>query len=349
LKANHVDRGLTQRPQPSNAVFRVLADRYGIRHIGETRDLGGSSTLNLLVQGGQRRYVVRVYRPWMTPGRLAAMQGARRHLAQAGIPCEKPIRSLDGATWAAMGDRLIEVEPYIAANGNMDTWERLAAGLPLLGRIHSCLRTLQTTAEGRHAPAANSIAPEDLVPGVRQGTHRLRGWGLTPAERSLADRSGELARRVSEAEGSLPGLPRQLVHGDYWDNNVLFQDDRIVLVADLDFMGERARIDDLALTLYYTNSTFADDQLSDTRLGQLRALVDAYDSGLDDPLNEPERRAIPLAIARTALGFIAMIAEADAEAEPETLGRKLAAEMMPDIAWAGALVDDLDRWQDAMT
>jgi len=114
-------------------------------------------------------------------------------------------------------------------------------------------------------------------------------------------------------------------------------------------MGERARIDDLALTLYYTNSTFADDQLSDTRLGQLRALVDAYDSGLDDPLNEPERRAIPLAIARTALGFIAMIAEADAEAEPETLGRKLAAEMMPDIAWAGALVDDLDRWQDAMT
>jgi len=27
LKANHVDRGLTQRPQPSNAVFRALAVR----------------------------------------------------------------------------------------------------------------------------------------------------------------------------------------------------------------------------------------------------------------------------------------------------------------------------------
>ncbi len=345
MKANHVDRGLTQRPQPSNAVFRVLADRYGIRHIGETRDLGGSSTLNLLVQGGQRRYVVRVYRPWMTPGRLAAMQGARRHLAQAGIPCVKPIRSLDGATWAAMGDRLIEVEPYIAANGNMDTWERLAAGLPLLGRIHSCLRTLQTTAEGRHAPAANSIAPERLVSGVRQGTRRLREWDLTPAERELADFADALAPRVSRAERAMPELPRQLVHGDFWDNNVLHQGERIVLVADLDFMGERARIDDLALTLYYTNSTFADGQLSDARLGKLRTLVDACDSGLDDPLSASERRVIPLAIVRTALGFIAMIAEADSG----STGRRLAAEMAPDIAWAGGIVDDLDRWQDAMT
>lgn len=46
-------------------------------------------------------------------------------------------------------------------------------------------------------------------------------------------------------------LPRQLVHGDFWDNNVRFRDLDIVAVLDLDFMEERPRIDDLALTLYY--------------------------------------------------------------------------------------------------
>ncbi|MDQ3655807.1 MAG: phosphotransferase, partial [Chloroflexota bacterium] len=318
MDAHHVDRGPAQRPQPSDAVFRMLADRYGIRHTGEIRDLGGSSTLNLLVSDDERQYVVRVYRPWLTPGRLAAMQDARRHLATAGIPCTLPISTRDGASWATMGDRLVEVETYVDANGKMDTLERLEAGLPLLGRTHSRLRSLKSTVEGRRAPAANSIAPEALVPGVRQGTRRLRGWDLAPAERDLADVADELARRVSRAERAIPEFTRQLVHGDYWDNNVLLRDEEIVLVADLDFMGERARIDDLALTLYYTNSTFADDQLSDARLGQLRTLVDAYAGGLDHPLTVHERRAIPLAIARTALGFIAMIAETDSEA----VGRK---------------------------
>jgi Ser/Thr protein kinase RdoA (MazF antagonist) len=56
-------------------------------------------------------------------------------------------------------------------------------------------------------------------------------------------------------------LPRQLAHGDFWDNNVLFRSGRVVSVTDFDFMGVRPRIDDLALTLYHTNSTFSDDGL----------------------------------------------------------------------------------------
>ena len=36
--------------------------------------------------------------------------------------------------------------------------------------------------------------------------------------------------------------------------------------------------DDLALTLYYTNSTFAEDPLSEQRIGRLRRLVVARSS-----------------------------------------------------------------------
>jgi homoserine kinase type II len=134
-----------------------------------------------------------------------------------------------------------------------------------------------------------------------------------------------------------------LVHGDYWDNNVLFRDGRVVLVTDLDFMGERARIDDFALTLYYTNSTFSDDPTSDDRIGKLRTLVDAYDTGLDEPLSGAERAALPLALARTPLAFITMIASVDSEAG----ARRLAAEMTGDISWALDIARDLDRWRSA--
>ncbi len=85
----------------------------------------------------------------------------------------------------------------------MDNWARLEAGLPLLGRIHSRLRAYQTTAEDHHAPASNSLASEDLVPGVQRGTQRLREWHLTDAERDLADTVDELAWRVGEDQTAI--------------------------------------------------------------------------------------------------------------------------------------------------
>ena len=149
---------------------------------------------------------------------------------------------------------------------------------------------------------------------------------------------------VGDAERAVTAqLPRQLVHGDFWDNNVVFRDGRVALIADFDFMGDRARIDDLALTLYYTNSTFWEDTGSDNRLRRLRGLADAYDSGLDDRLTSLERAALPLALARTPLCFIGMIASLDTEQR----ARRLAAEMIWDVAWALAIAQNFDRWQAA--
>jgi hypothetical protein len=56
-----------------------------------------------------------------------------------------------------------------------------------------------------------------------------------------------------------------------------------------------------------------------------------------------ELAALPLALARTPLCFIAMIAVVDSEDG----ARRLAAEMARDVAWALAIVRDHDRWQAA--
>ena len=342
MSAAEVARGPALRGVASSALFDALDDHYRIRGEGG-KDLGGSSNLNLLLADRRDRYVVRVYRPWVTAARLAAMQLVRRRLARGGVPCPQPIQTRNGESWIVVSDRLVEVEPYVEHDATMDSWPRLIAGLPLLGRIHTLLRPLEVSAEGRNPPAANNIEPRDVISGTLRGTRRIRHWDASPAELQLAAASEELARLVDQAERGITGIRRQLVHGDYWDNNVLFRADRIVLVADLDFMGERARIDDLALTLYYTNSSFAEDQTSDDRIRRLRTLVDAYDSGLDEPLTSAERAALPLALARVPLCFIAMIAAVNSEAG----ARRLAAEVKPDIAWALAIVRDLDRWQAA--
>jgi homoserine kinase type II len=242
--------------------------------------------------------------------------------------------------------RLVEVEHYVEHDADMDSWERLETGLPILGRLHTILRDVKVSADTRRPLFANHIEPHDALNSTLHGTRRIREWdNLSPAELQLADAAEELAHLVTSAELDLvAALPRQLVHGDFWDNNVFFRDDRVVLVTDFDFMGERARIDDLALTLYFTCLKYPEDRLSDNRLRRLRRLLDAYNSGLDDPLTGPEREALPLAIARQPLwsvgGWVALL-------DDEGSARRHAAEIVWDVEWALRVLCEIDRWQAA--
>jgi homoserine kinase type II len=333
------------RATPSARLSELLRQRYGLDHTDETRDLGGSSNLNLLVTAAAGRYVARVYRPYVTPSRLEAIQQVRRELANRGVPCAEAVPARDGEPWIVGDGRLVEVETFVERDGDMDSWERLELGLPWLGRIHSVLRGVEVSPDGRTPLFANHIEPCDTLAWTLRGTRRVRGWGPSRDELRLVEAAEELAQRVADAERDVvSSLPRQLAHGDFWDNNVFFRENRVVLVTDFDFMGERARIDDLALTLYYTNSTFSEDPVSDDRLARLRRLVDAYDRGLDDPLTRVERAALPFALARQPLwaigGWLALL-------DDEERARRLAAEMSWDVEWALRLMRDAGRWQAA--
>jgi Ser/Thr protein kinase RdoA (MazF antagonist) len=338
-------RGL--RARPSAALVQAVRHAYGLdAREADGIDLGGSSSLNFLVTDDHSRYVVRVYRPYVTAARLADMQRARQELTAHGVPVATARSTLDGQRWTTFDGRLVEVEQYVDSDAVMDSWERLLQGLPVLGRMHAILRGVPFRAEGRSPRFANHIEPQQALGRTLQGTRRIRGWQpSSPDDRRLAATSEELAHAVSAAERELaPLLPRQGVHGDYWHNNVRFREGGVVFVTDFDFMGERARIDDLALT----RSSFAcsDAPASDTRFGKLRRLVDAYEGGLREPLSVVERTALPLAIARQPWWSIGgWIAVRDEEAA----ARRHAASMLGEVEWALRLVRELDRWQAAFT
>ena len=166
-----------------------------------------------------------------------------------------PITASDGKGWTPVDGRLLEIEEYVPHDRHMDTWERVEAGLPVLGRMHDVLESIPVSHDGNVPRFVNHLAPEEELAATLHGLSRIRSWSPTQEEARLADAAEELASVVTEAQRrDCATLPRQLVHGDFWDNNVLFRGDTIVLIHDFDHMGERARIDDLALTLYYTSS-----------------------------------------------------------------------------------------------
>lgn len=336
-------RGL--RARPSAELFQAVRHSYGINGLEDSIDLGGSSSLNLLVTDDNIRYVVRVYRPYVTEARIADIQLARQELNANGVQSSEVLPTLDGQQWTVFDGRLVEVEKYVESDANMDSWEHLMVGLPILGRIHTILQGVQFSTEGRNPLFANHIEPQKALGMTLQGTKRIRGWNPSSDNLRLVEAAEELARLVSDGEQKLVQmLPRQVVHGDYWHNNVFFRDGRVVLVADFDFMGERARIDDLALTLYYFDAS--EEPVSGKRLDRLRSLIDAYDEGLDERLSITERLAIPLAMARQPLwsigGWIALL-------DDEAAARRHAAAMLGEVEWALRIVNELERWREAFT
>jgi len=329
------------RAVASGQLSEMLAARWAIpRQRG--RDLGGSLNLNLLVHRGDERLVVRVHRPSVSPARLEDIQAVRDNLDQAGVPCSALIRARDGARWARAGDRLVEVERFVPHDGPMNTPPRLARGLPILGRIHTLLAGMHVSPAGRAVEFANHIEPGRVLAGTRAGTARIRSWQPTPAERRMAGQAERLAEQVAAGEAGLAaGLPRQLTHGDFWDDNVFFHGQTPVFVADFAFMADRARIDDLALTLYYADTELGLTTSHD-RIAALQPLVRAYASGLGTPLTDAERQALPWAIARQPLwgigGWVAVL-------DDQNTARAHARATHPAVQRALQLVADIGTWQ----
>lgn len=336
-------RGL--RAEPSEALFDAVRASYGIAFETEPVDLGGSSSLNLLVTSSSGQWVLRVYRPYVTSARLDAIHEVRRILSLAGIPCGNPAMASDGQYCFSFDNRLVELEPYIEHDTDMNTWETLESGLPVLAQIHDSLRNAAVGESARHALFANHIESSQVLQRTLCGTRRIRAWNPDSLELTLADEADELAQRISHAElNQSCDLPRVLAHGDFWDNNVFFRDRKVIFVADFDFMSERPRIDDLALTLYFTCMQFFEAQVSDNQLGRLRRLLDAYDRASKSPLSSAERAALPLAIARQPLWSIGgWVAQLDDENAARTHAIGTAAE----VKWALEVMNEITRWQDA--
>jgi len=331
------------RGRISSRLLGALRRHYSLSWDDEPVDLGGSNNLNVHLPQRAGGHVARVYRAWTTSDRLRAIQHARSSLVAAGLPCPPTVATVDGDTRVNVDGREVEVEQYINGHG-MDIRGGLVRGMRMLGKVHSVLGEVQVGPAGALAPHPNHIEADRARTATRAGTATI--WADRPSmdELAAAAVAEALAGELADAELELAAwLPRQLVHGDFWDNNVLFCGDAIVGILDLDFMGVRARIDDVALTLYYTNSTLGRGYESPERQQVLAQLLNAYNEGLDTKLSAAERTAVPFALARTVLCFVGMLPSIESRGERRTLVQ----EIDPDLKWSLEIVRTAQRWQSA--
>lgn len=241
-----------------------LAGRYSLRAPLSLFSIAqGSNSRTLGVRTGSGDFLWKRYQPVHSEASiryehrlLGWLAGQRLSFAVAA-----PVPDRSGDTLVQWKDGLYALFPRIpgvtadyenpaqleAVGTGLAELQVVLAGYPTEPRPHMAgFYELQETHPA--IPAPYSLQPADLnLPDSEPFASRLAWW---------REEMEALQAFLSEP---FPGLPRQVIHGDYLPSNTLHADNRLTGVVDFEFAGPDARAMDVASALYFSLRVWTGD------------------------------------------------------------------------------------------
>lgn len=276
------------------AVYTEVTDDDVAAFVGEY-DLGevvslkgiaeGVENSNFLLSTTTGTYILTLYEKRVRGEDIPYFLELMEHLAARGIPCPTPLHGRDGRALRQLCGRPAAIVTFLQG-----LWPKRVSRrhCELLGAAMARMHLA-----GRDFPMHR---PNDLS---------LSGWhGLLDACRR---RSGEvmpglgeeLSREFQVLEQAWPrDLPRGVIHGDLFPDNVFFQGDRLSGFIDFYFACNDFLAYDVAICL--NAWCFESDNAFNT--GKARALLQAY--ARTRPFGDDELAALPLLARGSALRFL---------------------------------------------
>jgi Ser/Thr protein kinase RdoA (MazF antagonist) len=289
------------------AALASIAATYDLGTVVDARDVGGTYNLNLRLHTERGMFVVRVYRPWITPQRLLATQHVRHVLARNDVPVAVPLATSDGTTLGTVHDRLFEVEPFIPHDAHADTWERYGVAFALLGRIHTILDQHLEHAALVPPLVSNYALPAQLNDWTEIVQRRIAAADPSPARTvalaTCATTRALLSELISWWETHGQHLPQSVCHGDFGGGNVLLRDGAVAAVLDFDFVAVRERVFDLAYALYWMFVILEGQEPQFWSWHGVATMLAHYETTAA-PLTDEERRALLWALVRVRLYWV---------------------------------------------
>ena len=245
-------------------------------------DIGGAFNLNLRIDA-EPPLVLRIHRPWVRRGRVAALRRLRERLQKTQVRVARPLpisgRDLlrVAGRWAELEELVDHVEPVAGEGSSIRLFEEL-------GHIHTALDAVW------EADLAEPFDDHRTFGQLRHSigfTRRRLGPRSEPVVQRMRRLTGELSKLRSEVE-----LPLAPIHGDYKLGNVGELPDGSWVTFDLDFARVRERVYDVAASLNHV-------------VGRPVELLDAYERTAPQPLTRDEHRWLPGALALVPLHWAA--------------------------------------------
>ncbi|UYN95687.1 MAG: homoserine kinase [Enhydrobacter sp.] len=273
------------------AVYTEVSDGeleafLGEYDIGEAESFKGIAegveNTNYVLATSRGRYMVTLYEKRVEPRDLPFFLGLMDHLAGRGIDCPRPIHGRDGNALRQLAGRPAAITTFLQG-----MWPRRM--------------TVRHCAQVGEALAALHLAGRDFAL-KRPNALSVAGWRpLYDGCRGHIDRGldAELAAEIDLFEKRWPtDLPAGVIHADLFNDNVFFLHDKLSGIIDFYF----ACNDFLAYDVAICVNAWCFESDNSFNATKARALLQAYDRVR--PLNDDERRTLPLLARGSALRFL---------------------------------------------
>jgi homoserine kinase type II len=265
----------------------AIVAEFGVGTLTSAKGIAeGVQNSNYLVKTTQGQYILTVYEQREVAADLPFFLALLDHLADKGCPVPHTIHDRKGVAlkeWHGKSFALIEFLPGLSVDRPTPAVARAVGSA--LGQMHAAIADFRPT------------RPNDFGP---------KGWF------HLAEKCGDdlnkiapgLKERVADECAFIKAywpndLPRAIVHGDLFPDNVLLLDNEVSGVIDFYFAGEEIRAWDLAVT-HAAWSFSVDGKSYDADVGT--ALIEGYDARFH--LSNAERAAFPVLARGACLRFL---------------------------------------------
>jgi homoserine kinase type II len=245
----------------------------------------GVENTNYLVRTERGPFILTLYEKRVNREDLPFFLGLMEHLARNGLSCPTPVHDRQGAILQELAGRPAAMVTFLDG-----VWIRRP-------RVEHCAAVGTALAQMHLAGRGFALRRENAL--------GLKDW--RPLYQRFRDRADEIAPSLRAViEGELDHLerhwpaaiPEGVIHADLFPDNVFFIQDRLSGLIDYYFACNDALAYDLATCLnawcFETDNSF--------NLTKGRALLRAYDAAR--PLDDAERRALPLLARGSALRFL---------------------------------------------
>lgn len=263
-----------------------LVARYGIGTVRSCKGIAeGVENSNYLLETTQGRFILTLYEKRVQKDDLPFFVDLLDHLARRGSPVPAMLRDRDGIAIQEISNRaacLIQFLPGISLT-HPGIGQCEAAGAAM-GEMHQAL-------EGFAAERDNSMGQHhwrDLAENIGDLDHVLPGLAACVSD------------ELAYLDAHWPkNLPRHVIHGDLFPDNVLMLGNEVTGLIDFYFAATDFRAYDVAVT--HAAWCFSPDG-ADFHGNEAEALMRGYASRI--ALSEAEQQALPVLARGASLRFL---------------------------------------------
>jgi len=194
------------------------------------------------------------------------------HLEENGIPVARIQRTRNGKSIVEVDDWVLELQELVDGEPMRVSTASLKQTSAALGRFHLACRDFPAP------PRDTRMWRFSEVP--RASFERLFGRAVIESEeRNIVDYCNTIALFLRDAADALSMDKRNLletglIHGDWHGGNLLFRDDKLVAVVDLEFAGDGCYLEDIAYGI--SNLCIRTTMLEEKMKTRTNLLLDYY-------------------------------------------------------------------------